>query len=74
MYVKNKKTISQLLEHYSQKKHCLGEEIQTAKQEMELAQNNFNQAQGDWIDICAHSLRAAELKYEKLLRLAKTGT
>ncbi|MBQ1947476.1 MAG: DUF2508 family protein [Clostridia bacterium] len=71
MYVKKQKTISQQLAHFSQKRNRLGSEIQDAKREMELAQMHFNQAQGAWIDVCAHSLRAAELKYAQLIRMAK---
>ena len=71
MYIKNKTTIRELLEIGSQKNNPWGDEIKLARQEMELAQKNFNQARGAWIDVCAHALCAAELKYQQLLRMAK---
>lgn len=68
---KSKATIRELLERGSQQNNPWGDEIRLARQEMELAQKNFNQARGAWIDVCAHALRAAELKYQQLLRMAK---
>lgn len=45
--------------------------VQSAKLQLEVAQNKFNWATGDDVEVAALQLTAAEIFYSRVIRLAK---
>jgi len=48
--------------------------LEVAKEELWRAENNFNNAESEYIDTAIHSLNAARSKYGALLRELKYST